>query len=159
MEKPQDSFPELKYLDTASDLLDSRFRIPGTNIRFGFDFLVGLVPYVGDVVMFAFSGLLMVTMARRGASGMVILKMLWNILLDAVIGAIPILGDLFDLQFKANRRNYALLLEHYEKDAHEGSAWPVIIGLLLVLVLLLFLIWALAFWMFVGFAEIVQALF
>ena len=159
MEKTPEHFPELKYLDWASDLLDSRFRIPGTDIRFGFDFLVGLVPFVGDVLMFAFSGLLVATMARRGASGAVILKMLWNILLDAAAGAIPILGDLFDLHFKANRRNYALLLEHYEQGAHQGSAWPVVIALLLILALLLFLVWTLVFWMFAGFAEMIRAMF
>ena len=105
MEQQLSNPPKLKYLDTASDLLDSRFRIPGTDIRFGVDFLIGLVPVAGDVITFGFAGLLVIAMARHGASGMVVVKMLWNILLDATVGSIPVLGDLFDLKYKANRRN------------------------------------------------------
>jgi hypothetical protein len=128
------------YLDSMTDLMDSRFRIPGTDIRFGLDFLVGLVPYAGDVVTFAFSGLLVVTMARNGASGMVVVKMLGNILLDGVVGSIPVLGDLFDLGFKANRRNYQLLREHYQEGKHGGSALPVILAVIFALLLMVFLI-------------------
>lgn len=131
---------EFKYLDAMSDLMDSRFRIPGTDIRFGLDFLVGLVPYAGDVVTFAFSGMLVVAMARNGASGMVVVKMLGNILLDGAVGSIPVLGDIFDLGFKANRRNYRLLQEHYQEGKHGGSALPVIFAVIFALLLMLFLI-------------------
>ena len=123
MEQQLSNPPKLKYLDTASDLLDSRFRIPGTDIRFGVDFLIGLVPVAGDVITFGFAGLLVIAMARHGASGMVVVKMLWNILLDATVGSIPVLGDLFDLKYKANRRNYQLLTEHYQEGEHQGSDW------------------------------------
>ncbi len=127
---------EFKFLDSMSDLLDSRFRIPGTDIRFGLDFLVGLVPYAGDLVTFAFSGMLVVSMARNGAGGMVMLKMLGNILLDTLVGSVPILGDLFDLSFKANRRNYKLLQEHYQEGKHGGSALPVVLTVLFLLLLM-----------------------
>jgi hypothetical protein len=144
--------PQLKYLDGVSDLLDSRFRIPGTNIRFGFDFLIGLVPYAGDVVTFGFSGLLVIAMARHGASGMVVAKMLWNILLDTVVGTIPILGDIFDLQYKANRRNYLLLKEHYQEGKHGGSVWPVVLTVVFVLLLMLaftvLVAWKILYWIF-----------
>ncbi|MCF8246838.1 MAG: DUF4112 domain-containing protein [Saprospiraceae bacterium] len=143
---------EFKYLDTMSDLLDSRFRFPGTKIRFGLDFLVGLVPFAGDVVTFAFSGLLVISMVRHGASGMVVVKMLGNILLDALVGSIPVLGDLFDLSFKANRRNYRLLQEHYQAGKHGGSAIPVILAVIFMLLLMSFLIIFIAFkvtgWLF-----------
>ena len=76
--------PELKWLDTATQFLDNRFRIPGTDIRFGLDFLIGLIPGIGDLASLSLSGLLVTVMARKGASGMVIVKMLWNILIDAV---------------------------------------------------------------------------
>ncbi|MEO1262224.1 MAG: DUF4112 domain-containing protein [Bacteroidota bacterium] len=146
-DQPTRPFPQLKHLDRASDLLDSRFRIPGTDIRFGVDFLIGLVPYAGDLISFGFSGLLVIAMARHGASGMVILKMLWNVLLDTVVGSIPIIGDLFDLQYKANRRNYILLSEHYGEGEHQGSAWPAVLAVVGALLLLLAgLIW-LMFWM------------
>ena len=123
----KESPKELYWIDQASDLLDSKFRIPGTNIRFGLDFIIGLVPYAGDVVTYGFSSILVLSMVRHGASGMVVIKMLWNILLDATIGSIPLLGDLFDLHFKANRKNFELLREHYEEGQHQGSAWPVVL--------------------------------
>ncbi|MBI1224557.1 MAG: DUF4112 domain-containing protein [Bacteroidetes bacterium] len=131
---------EFKYLDSLTDLMDSRFRIPGTSIRFGLDFLVGLIPFAGDAVTFGFSGLLVIAMARHGASGMVVVKMLGNILLDTLVGSIPVLGDIFDLSFKANRRNYRLLQEHYQSGKHSGSAIPVIFALIFVLLLMAFLI-------------------
>ncbi len=136
---------EFKYLDSLSDLMDSRFRIPGTNIRFGLDFLVGLVPVAGDIVTFAFSGLLVVSMAQKGVSGMVVVKMLGNILLDSLVGSIPFLGDLFDLGFKANRRNYRLLREHYQEGKHSGSAIPVILAVVFALLLMSFLVIFVAF--------------
>ncbi len=154
MEKQRDlpAAPQIQYLDNMSALLDSRFRIPGTNIRFGFDFIIGLVPYAGDVVTFGFSGLLVIAMARHGASGMVIVKMLWNILLDTVVGAIPILGDIFDLQYKANRRNYYLLKEHYHEGRHTGSALPVVLGVIAALLLMLCFVvlvaWKVLQWIF-----------
>lgn len=132
---PDQFIKEFKYLDNLSDLLDSRFRIPGTNIRFGLDALVGLIPGAGDVVTFAFSGLLVISMVRNGASGMVVVKMLWNILLDTLVGAIPVLGDIFDVSFKANRRNYHLLKEHYEQGKHKGSALPVVLTLIVLMAL------------------------
>lgn len=147
---------EFKYLDSMSDLLDSRFRIPGTSIRFGLDFLVGLVPYAGDLVTFAFSGLLVVSMARNGASGMVLVKMLGNILLDTLVGSIPILGDLFDLGFKANRRNYNLLREHYQEGKHGGSALHVVLGVIFALLLMSFLVIFLAFKLFGWVADFMQ---
>jgi hypothetical protein len=139
MEKGSSITPvrEFKYLDSLSELLDNRFRIPGTDIRFGLDFLIGLIPYAGDVVTFVFSGILVTAMARHGVSGMVVLKMLWNILLDTVIGAIPLLGDIFDLKFKANRRNYRLLQEHYQEGKHSGSILPIVLSVILVLLTML----------------------
>lgn len=134
MEEKIQPHQELKWLDTTTKLLDNQFRIPGTEVRFGFDFIIGLIPGVGDVVSLGISGMLVSVMARKGASGMVIVKMLWNILLDAVIGSIPLIGDLFDLSYRANRRNLALLKEHYEKGEHQGSATFVVILVLLFVI-------------------------
>jgi len=133
MSQPKD-FPALERL---ADFLDTRYRIPGTNIRFGADFLIGLVPYAGDVVAFGISSVLVLAMARQGASGMVLAKMIGNVLLDASVGTIPILGDLFDLGYKANRRNLKLLEEHYEEGKHQGSAWWVVALVLLILLALI----------------------
>ena len=137
--------PKIKWLDTVSAFLDNKFRIPGTNTRFGLDFLMGLVPGAGDMVSFGVSGVLVITMARYGASGRVILQMLWNIFLDTVVGAIPILGDIFDLYYKANRRNFELLRSHYEEGAYSGSGkWIVILVLMALVAMFILLIWLVA---------------
>ncbi|MDX1940317.1 MAG: DUF4112 domain-containing protein [Saprospiraceae bacterium] len=144
----------LFWLDKTADLLDNRFRIPGTQIRFGFDFLIGLIPYAGDMIGLAVSGLLILVMARNGASGMVGLKMAGNILLDAMVGVFPIIGDLFDLRYKANTRNVRLLQQHYHEGKHQGSAIWAILLILLALVVVFFLmayvIWQLFSWVFQG---------
>ncbi len=120
--------------------MDDRFRIPGTDIRLGLDALIGLAPGVGDVIGFAVSGVLVLHMARYGASGMLVVRMLWNSLLDALLGAIPLLGIFFDIGYRANRRNLRLLEEHYEEGKHQGSAWWVIALLVVVLLALLALL-------------------
>ena len=130
---------EVAWLDTAVSWMDDRFRIPGTNIRFGFDFLIGLIPYGGDLFNFLVSGILILAMSRHGASGKLLAKMGVNALVDFIIGSIPLLGDLFDLQFRANRRNYRLLKEHYREGKHRGSPWPVVVGLAILLIGLLIL--------------------
>ncbi len=140
------------WVDEVAKFMDSRYRIPGTNIRFGADFLIGLIPYVGDVASLSISAVLVTVMARRGASGMVLVKMLGNILLDFIAGSVPVLGDLFDLGYKANLRNLRLLKEHYEKGRHQGSAWWVLILVLIfiiaLLVLSVYLIWRILHWLF-----------
>jgi hypothetical protein len=134
--------PSLRWLDHTGRLMDNRFRIPGTNIRFGVDSLIGLIPGAGDILSFGISGMMVLTMVRNGVSGMVIVKMLGNVLLDTTIGAIPFIGDIFDLVYKSNIRNLQLMREHYEEDKHQGSAWPLVIGVLIALgLLLLFFLW------------------
>lgn len=134
--------PELSGINNFSKLLDSQFQIPGTNTTFGLDFLIGLFPYVGDLVSFLFSGGLVITMAKHGASGQVLAKMIWNIILDTVVGSIPLFGDIFDLYFKSNRRNYHLLEKHYGEGEYQGSAWRVVIPILLILIVIFILmIW------------------
>ena len=135
--------PELKSLDFISDLLDSRFRIPGTDIRFGLDSLVGLVPYVGDLTTFGVSGAMIISMVKHGASGMLVVKMLWNILIDTLFGAIPLIGDIFDFRFRANRKNFELMKEHYEQGEHQGSGtWVLVLVVILLIALFSFMLWA-----------------
>lgn len=150
-EKDRAALPDqLKGLDNFTKLLDTSFRIPGTKTRFGIDFLIGLIPYAGDVLSFLFSGGLIVTMAKHGVSGQVIGKMIWNVLLDTVVGSIPIFGDVFDLYFKANRRNFHLLKNHYGEGKYTGSIWriliPVLIALTLVFILMLWLVYQVVTW-------------
>ncbi|PHN03941.1 DUF4112 domain-containing protein [Flavilitoribacter nigricans] len=150
LNEKQRDVAQLAWVDGFGRLLDTRFRIPGTNVRFGLDFLLGLFPYAGDLISLIFSGLMVATMARNGASGVLVARMLGNVALDALVGTVPILGDLFDLFYKANIRNLQLMREHYGEGRHQGSAWPVVIGIgifiLLVFGLVAWLAWQLLSW-------------
>jgi len=115
--------------------MDSQFRIPGTNFRFGLDPIIGLIPGLGDFATFIISGIMVLTLAKNGASGFVLARMILNVILDTLVGAIPILGDLFDFAFQANQRNLKLMKEHYQAGRHQGSALKVIIPVLIILFL------------------------
>jgi Domain of unknown function (DUF4112) len=93
-------------------LLDNAIPIPGTNRRIGLDPLLGLLPGGGDVVGMVLSAYIVVESARMGVPRELLVKMVSNILLDSVVGAIPLLGDLFDVAWKANSRNLVLLESH-----------------------------------------------
>ncbi len=133
----------LKRLEIAARLMDSQFRIPGTNIKFGLDPLLGLIPGAGDIASFVISALMVSTLAKNGASGFVLARMIFNIVVDAFVGMLPVLGDIFDFGFKANDRNIKLMREHYVEGRHKGSASKLIIPLLIIL----FLIIAVAGWL------------
>ena len=130
-------------LEALSKLLDNQFRIPGTNLRFGLDGLMGLVPYLGDMSGFVVSGFLMRTMAKKGASPWMMLRMMFNYILDAVVGVVPLVGDLFDFGFKANRRNVEMLKAYYADGSVKPNARRSVAFLgLLFLALFAALIWA-----------------
>lgn len=95
-----------------ADLLDSRFRIPGTQQTFGMDAVLGLIPGIGDVVGLAAGGVVVTNAVRLGARGWTLVQMLVNIVLDATIGSVPVAGTVFDVVYKANNRNVALLEAH-----------------------------------------------
>ena len=97
--------------------LDDAFRIPGTNQRIGFDALIGLVPGVGDTIGALLSTYIIIEAARRGASVWTVTRMLGNVAIETLVGAFPLIGDLFDAVFKANQRNLALLGDTLERDA------------------------------------------
>ena len=100
---------DFERLDRLATLLDNSIRIPGTRIRVGLDGLIGLVPGIGDSLMLL-AGLYVVLRARMlGAPMSIILQMLVNLALDFVVGSVPVLGDIFDIAFKANIRNVDLL--------------------------------------------------
>lgn len=93
-------------------LLDSRFRIPGTGIRFGLDAIIGLIPGLGDVSTPIFATLLLLQGVRMRLPIVVQARMVLNAAIDMLLGLIPVLGDLVDIGFKANLRNLALLERH-----------------------------------------------
>ena len=131
------STPALAHVRRLAKLMDAQFSIPGTNYRFGLDGILGLIPGAGDLSTFAVSGYMLMIMARNGASGYVLSRMVVNILIDAAIGSIPLIGDIFDFAFKANLRNLRLMEEHYAEGRHRGSAMKVIIPVLIIVGLII----------------------
>jgi len=123
----------LIHLDKLAKLMDSQFGIPGTRIRFGLDAIIGIIPGAGDLSTFAVSGYMLWIMAQNGASGLLLSRMILNILIDTIVGVVPVIGDIFDIAFKANIRNMKLMNEHYREGRHNGSAWKIIIPILLFL--------------------------
>lgn len=120
--------------------MDNQFRLPGTNFRFGLDPIINLVPVLGDVSGFVISSALLLSMVKHGVSRKVVIVMVLNILVDAIIGGIPLIGQIFDFYFKANSRNLKLLKEHYEEGKHQGSGTGVLIGIGVVLFIVMALI-------------------
>lgn len=143
---------KIKWVEWVSHLMDEQFRVPGTKFRFGLDPILNLVPVVGDLSGFAVSAALVATMAKHGASGKVLALMILNIALDATIGAIPVIGQIFDFTYKANTRNIKLLRSHYTEGKFKGSGKGIIVWVLIALVLLFILLtfatWKLLEWIF-----------
>ncbi|MCH5597579.1 DUF4112 domain-containing protein [Niabella ginsengisoli] len=118
--------------------MDEQFSIGG--FKFGLDPILNLIPVAGDISGYIISISLIITMVKHGASGRLAAKMLVNATLDALIGAIPVLGWVFDFTYKANTRNLKLLSEHYTEGKHRGSARPVIVGIIITMFIVLALI-------------------
>lgn len=113
---------ELRRLERFAHLMDSRFRVPGTELRFGLDGLIGLVPGIGDSVTALPAAYIVMRARAIGAPPHLQGRMVANVLLDLLIGAVPLVGDLFDFGFKANRRNVGLLRNHFGTMAQEPAA-------------------------------------
>ena len=126
----------IRGVERIARLMDSRFLIPGTNIRFGVDPLLSLFPVFGDLITYIISGTLIYTMHTQGASRNVVIKMILNSTLDALIGAIPLVGTIFDIFYRANDRNVRLLKEHYVDGKHQGSGTGLLIFVAVVAVLM-----------------------
>jgi hypothetical protein len=121
---------KMRHVERIARLMDSEFTIPGTTFRFGLDPVIGLIPGIGNLATTAVSGMLIWTMMRHGASNNVVIRMALNLVIDAVVGAIPILGNLFDFAYRANDRNVELLRRHYEEGKYQGSGRGIIIAVL-----------------------------
>ncbi len=143
---------KLKWVESLSHLLDDKFRVPGTNFRFGLDPILNLIPIAGDMSGFLISAALVATMAKHGVSKKVIILMSLNILLDATIGAIPLIGNIFDFYYKSNTKNLKLLKQHYQEGRHQGSGTGTVAIILIVFAVffigLIYLVWKLAAWFF-----------
>jgi hypothetical protein len=108
--------------------MDGAFVIPGTNIRMGLDAFIGLVPVAGDMLGGLISTYLIWEARRLGAPRWLIARMVANAFLDTTLGAVPVLGDAFDVMFRANMKNMALLRKHLEKRGLSRSTGAVIEG-------------------------------
>jgi Domain of unknown function (DUF4112) len=106
----------LKRLEAIARLLDVAFILPGTNIRYGIDGLIGLIPVIGDLITTAISLWLVREARALGAPWHITARMLANVALDGAIGMVPLAGDAFDVMFRANVRNVRLLKRWMEKQ-------------------------------------------
>ena len=134
---PSKEIPRLRGIRFLSSLMDNRFRIPGTQVRFGLDAVIGLIPGIGDLVAFLISGYIISVATNNGASGYVRSRMILNVAIDTIVGAVPFLGDIFDVGFKANQRNMRLLDEHFNEGKHHGHANKIVVPVVIVLLILL----------------------
>jgi hypothetical protein len=103
----------LDRLDRLSRLLDVAFVVPGTNIRFGAEAVMRLVPGIGDAAASALSCIILYEAHRLGVPRRLMIRMAGNVAIEAAAGAVPVIGDLFDVAFRANRRNVRLLREYF----------------------------------------------
>lgn len=110
---PQSRRERLDRLDRLSRLLDIAFVVPGTNFRFGAEAIMRLVPGIGDAAASTFSCLILYEAHRMGVPRRLMIRMAGNVGIEAIAGAVPIVGDLFDVAFRANRRNVRLLRQHF----------------------------------------------
>ncbi len=118
-------------------MLDSAIRVPGTNFTIGLDPILGLIPGLGDLAGAALSGYIVLTAARLGAPKLVLAKMLLNLGADTLVGSVPVLGDLFDVGFRANIRNSELLDRHVgQPDQARRSSRLTVVATVGALVLL-----------------------
>lgn len=128
----------LRRLDSLSYLLDNSIRVPGTSARFGMDAVVGLIPGFGDAAGALMSAYIVVQAARLGAPVSSLMRMLLNVGIEALFGAVPFLGDLFDAAFKANARNVAILRREMERPGSTGrSSTAVVLAVVIALIAIL----------------------
>jgi hypothetical protein len=121
-----------EHLDYIAALLDDMFRIPGTQIRFGLDAIIGWVPGIGDALAGVASFLIVFASWQRGARTVTLARMVANILLETTLGAIPVAGDIFHVVWKANRRNYRLLMREKEQPgSNTGRDWVFLVVIVL----------------------------
>lgn len=118
----------LRRLERLAHWLDDSIPIPGTGRRIGVDSLLGLVPFAGDVIGGCFATYILYSGFRLGASWLTLLRMMGNVILELLVGSVPLLGDLFDMAFKANLRNVRLLSEYAqsaERIERHSTWWAV----------------------------------
>jgi Domain of unknown function (DUF4112) len=133
-------------------LLDEAFRVPGTQIRFGIDGIIGLIPGLGDVLAGLLSLVIPIAAWIRGVPYVTLVRMAVNLAIGVLVGSIALFGDIFDIAWKANRRNYRLLQLHLSQPRrHTRQDWMFLLflagGLALVFAIPIALVVWLLFWL------------
>jgi hypothetical protein len=132
--KRQNLDPLFKWLAL---IMDEFVRIPGTKFRFGLDPLLGLIPGIGDTSSALVSAFALIQAARLGVPKILLARMALNILVNEVIGVVPVVGDAFSFWFKSNARNYEIIKNHrLGSRPPSRSDWLFVIGILIVLSLI-----------------------
>ncbi|NET00758.1 MAG: DUF4112 domain-containing protein [Sphaerospermopsis sp. SIO1G2] len=134
--------PTLKRLRQISRLLDNAVTVPGTDVGIGLDPIIGLIPVGGDVISLVFSIYIIIESAKLGVSKSTIGRMIVNIIIDGLAGAIPMLGDIFDVAWTANKYNIKLLEDYLQapgekKKADQSFVLLLFVGLILLAIVLI----------------------
>lgn len=143
--------PGAEDIKKLAHLMDTVIKIPGTNIRLGLDALLGLIPGVGDTVTSLVSMYILVAATKFGLPRVTLLRMGVNVVIDTCLGAIPFLGDVFDVYWKSNTRNVRLLQRHLESAGVDQrrarrSDWLFVLAVLFVVLLILIGMFTLIAW-------------
>ena len=149
--RPRPLTPEVERRLTAlrslKAWLDEAFRVPGTNLRFGWDPLIGLVPWVGDLLTALMSGTIVLQAHQMRIPRLVQLRMLGNVAIDLLAGAIPFLGDAADFFWKSNKKNFALLEQHaYEVRPASAGDWLFVSAILATILAVALVPLAVMYW-------------
>jgi len=120
-------------LERLAWILDNSIPVPGLNARIGIDPLIGLVPGIGDTIGALLSSYILAAAAKQGAPRSVLLKMAFNIAVEAIVGILPVMGDLFDMAWKANQRNVQLLGDYLDQPRKTVVASRLFVTTLIVL--------------------------
>jgi Domain of unknown function (DUF4112) len=132
--KRQGLDPLFKWL---AYIMDEVVRVPGTKFRFGLDPLLGLIPGIGDTSSALVSAFALIQAVRLGVPKVLLMRMALNVLVNEVIGVVPVIGDAFSFWFKSNARNYEIIKTHrLGSSAPRRSDWIFVIGILAVLVII-----------------------
>ncbi|WP_310425949.1 DUF4112 domain-containing protein [Chamaesiphon sp. VAR_48_metabat_135_sub] len=124
--------PRLKRMRQLSKLLDGAIAIPGTKQRIGLDPILGLIPGGGDTVSAALSGYIIIEAAQMGLPRKALMQMVMNLIIDTVVGSVPVVGDIFDVVSKANLRNMQIVESHAKLSAPSAKTDKLFISLLIV---------------------------
>lgn len=132
--RPQSGLSD-ESLEIVASLLDNVFHIPGTNLRFGLDPIIGLVPGLGDAISGLASFLIVFAAWQRHIPRVTIARMVANIGIDTLVGSLPFLGDAFDAAWKSNRKNVTLLrrTQYDPRKRQVWTDWLFLLGIVLIL--------------------------